>query len=438
MTRRTPLAVLGATVAAIAAIAGAAHAQQKIEVYTSDDPALSLGRHAFPGGKTVDLRIGIGSGAFRHPKDPAYLVHMVSDRGANFTCNAEGQEITGLTPQQMCAGTRRGRIYPQPNYAPSIFTVELLPDARFRLLDIIALKDRDGRPLNGIVNPLTKATTDVPFDGRGNRLAHDPNGVDLEGIVKLANGEFWLSDESAPGLIHAAADGRVIKRLVPAGSESDFKGANYRVVGSLPAILVKRQGNRGIESVAISPDEKFLYFIVQNPLANPDAATYRDANAARLFKMELASGKVIGQYVYVMDHHDLYKDGSKAQSAVRISEMAALGTDRLLVLERTDKVTRIHEIALRGATNILGGKWDDVKTSPTLESFKDLKPTGIVPVSKALRLDTNDHKQMPVKLEGIAFMGDGRMLLVNDDDFGITGEKSQIILVSDPALRLTN
>ncbi len=77
-------------------------------------------------------------------------------------------------------------------------------------------------------------------------------------MVKLSDGSFRLSDENAPGLIHVAADGKVIKRLVPAGSEGDFKDAKYAIEGKLPAILVKRQSNRGIESLAMSPDEKFL------------------------------------------------------------------------------------------------------------------------------------------------------------------------------------
>lgn len=427
-----PLAL--AVVAAIM-LAGPAHAQQTVTVYTSQDPMLNLGKSAFPGGKTVDLRVGIGSGAFHRPGDPANMIYTVSDRGANFTCDDEGQAITGLTPQQMCGATKGGRIYPLPHYAPSIFSVELMPDHTFRIIDVIALKDRDGRPLTGIVNPLTVASTDIPFDGAGKRLAQDPSGVDLEGIVRLRDGSYWLSDENAPGLIHVAADGRVIRRLVPAGTEKDFKNSKYDIVGSLPAILAKRQGNRGIESVAMSPDETFLYFLVQNPLANPDSATYRNAANTRLFKMERAGGKVIGEYVYVLDDPKLYN--AKSQSSLRISEMSALGTDRLLVLERTDTITHIHEIDLRGATNILGSKWDDLATSPSLEANKNVADIGIKPVTKTLRFDSTKVPGAPNKIEGIAMMADGSMLLINDDDFGITGEHTKILVIKDDAIKVT-
>ena len=426
-----------AALASLALLAAApAQAQQTVTTYTSQDPLLDLGSHAFPGGKSVDLRIGIGSGAFHRVGEPATLIYTVSDRGPNFTCDDEGQAITGLTAEQMCGATKGGRLYPLPSYAPSIFTVELLPNRTFRVLDVVALKDRDGRPLTGIVNPLTVASTDVPFDGQGKRLPHDPSGVDLEGIVRLRDCTYWLSDENAPGLIHAAADGRVIKRLVPAGTEKDFKDARYDVVPSLPAILAKRQGNRGIESVALSPDETFLYFLVQNPLANPDSATYRTASNTRLFKMERASGKVTGEFVYVLDDPKHYK--AKSQSAVRISEMSALGPDRLLVLERTDNITRIHEIALAGATNILGSKWDDLATSPTLEANKAVADIGITPPAKTLRFDSTTVPDVPNKLEGIAMLEDGTMLLINDDDFGITGERTKILVVRDGRIKLSS
>lgn len=417
-------------------LAASAQAQPSITTYTSQDPMLNFGKFAFPGGKTVDLRIGIGSAAFHRPGDPPNMIYTVSDRGANFTCDDEGKAITGLTPEQMCAATTGGRIYLHPNYAPSIFTVELMADRSFRVIDVIALKDRDGRPLTGIVNPLTVATTDIPFDGAGKRIAQDPSGVDLEGIVRLRDGTYWLSDENAPGLIHVAADGRVIKRLVPAGTEKDFKDARYEIVGSLPAILAKRQGNRGIESVAMSPDEAFLYFLVQNPLANPDSATYRTAVNTRLFKMERAGGKVIGEYVYVLDDPKLYD--APTQNMLRISEMSALGTDRLLVLERTETITHIHEIDLRGATNILGGKWDELATSPSLEANKTLADIAIKPVSKTLRFDSTKIPGAPNKIEGIAMMADGSMLLINDDDFGITGEQTKILVIKDDAIKLTS
>src|SRR5204863_9910391 len=130
-----------------------------------------------------------------------------------------------------------------------------------------------------------------------------------------------------------SADGRMIVRHVPAGTEAEFPGAPYDVKGSLPAIIAKRQGNRGIEGLAVSPDERFLYFIMQNPLANPDTAAFQQARNTRLFKIDRATMKVAGEYVYALDDPSTFRrDPSKKPSDPRISEMMAIGLDRLIVL----------------------------------------------------------------------------------------------------------
>ena len=121
--------------------------------------------------------------------------------------------------------------------------------------------------------------------------------------------------------------------------------------------------------MAISPDENFLYFIMQNALANPDVKTYQAAKNIRLFKIERASMKVVGEYVYTLDDPTSFRrDPSKRQNDPRISELMAIGLDRLVVLERTELTTKLYEVQLEGATNIIGTRWDDAATSPSLEA----------------------------------------------------------------------
>ena len=231
----------------------------------------------------------------------------------------------------------------------------LLDDGSFRVTDVITLKDRDGHPLNGMPLPLRTATTETPLDGQGKELKQSLRGIDAEALVRLADGTFWVGEENAPSLAHFSADGKMIERHVPAGTEGDFAGAPYDVKGTLPAIVAKRQGNRGIEGIAISPDERFLYFIMQNPLANPDTATFAQARNTRLFKLERETMKVVGEYVYTLDDPQSFRrDPSKKQSDPRISELMAVGLDRLIVDERTEQTTKLYEIELAGATNIAG------------------------------------------------------------------------------------
>ena len=46
-----------------------------------------------------------------------------------------------------------------------------------------------------------------------------------------------------------------------------------------------------------------------------------------------------------------------------------------------------------------------------------------------LRFDTADHSTVLGKTEGMALLADGALLLINDDDFGVTGQRTQIVVV---------
>lgn len=297
------------------------------------------------------------------------------------------------------------------------------------MTDVITLKDRDGRALTGLPNPLKTAQTELPLDGRGNRLSYDLNGLEPEGLVKLSDGTFWIVEENGPSLTHFGADGRMMVRYVPRGTEIEFEGAHYEARGILPPILTRRAVNRGIEGLAVSPDEQFFYFIMQSPLVNPDIASFRAAKNTRLFKIERASMKIVGEYVYVLDDPRTFRrDPSDRQSDVRISELMAVGDDRLVVDERTDQTTKLYEINLKPATNILDTEWDDPASRPTLEQA-ELFQGNIKPLPKTLCLDSTDVPGLEGRTEGMALLGDGSLLLVNDNDFGVSGERTQIAVV---------
>jgi hypothetical protein len=411
-----------------ALIAGPAAADDiQTKFYNSDDTLLRIGQFTFQGGKTLNLTVGIGSGAWRGPKDPANVIWTVGDRGPNIACS-EMKEIAGMDFAP-CKGVQNGRVYPTPSYSPSVYRVMLLDNGTFRVTDVITLKDRDGNPLTGMLNPLKTAATENAMDGTGKPLPRDLNGFDAEGIVRLADGTFWIGDENGPSIAHFSADGRMIARHVPQGTEGEFAGARYDVKGTLPAILAKRAINRGVESMAVSPDENFLYFIMQNALANPDVKTYQAAKNIRLFKIERASMKVVGEYVYTLDDPASFRrDPSKRQNDPRISELMAIGLDRLVVLERTELTTKLYEIQLDGATNIIGTRWDDAATSPSLEA-STVADAKITAPQKTLRLDTANFTDIVGKTEGMALLGDGSLLVINDDDYGIAGGRTQIVVL---------
>jgi hypothetical protein len=420
---------------ALLASAATARADETVKVLESMDAKLQLGKVEFAGGKTLDLTIGIGSALFHMPGDPADEFYALTDRGPNIDCSAS-DKITGIPIDQACAGDDKAKLFPRPDFVPSIVKVKLNEDGTFITTEWIPLKDAAGKTITGLSNPLKAAKTEAAFDKDGRQLPFDPNGLDTEGLVRLKDGTFWIGEEYGPSLVHVAADGKIIERLVPQGLEGDLSGASYTVTGALPAILMKRQLNRGIEGLAIAPDETALYTIVQNPLANPDADAYKKATATRILKLDLKSRQVVGEYVYTLDPAESFKnDKSDKQSDVRISELTAVGVDQLIVLERIAKTTKLHAIDLSAATNILGADWDKAETSPSLEQIAaaDLVAKGITPVSKKLWLDSSTYPELPEKVEGVAIVGGKQLILINDDDFGIEGAKTRIVRLTMPS-----
>lgn len=428
----------GLSLAAVAAAQAPQTAPKvTITVFTSTDAGLKDAPYTLKTStKEMPLTIGIGSGAFRRSGDAALRFYTVSDRGPNIACgDLEGY---GANKEELCKeAPKNGRVYPRPAYSPSIYQVELDPaTSTFKLVGATPVKTKSGKPTSGLLNPLTVASTEIPLDGTGAKLSQDANGIDMEAIVVLKDGTMWIGDENGPSLMQLDSEARIQRRIVPTGTEKDFAAADYETLGSLPAILTKRSLNRGIESISISPDEASLYFIMQNPLANPDAKTYQGAVNSRLYKLDRASGKLTGEWAYPMDPIATYPgEKNPNNSTVRISEMLALSGDRVVVLERTEKTTRLYEVALTAETNILGSAWDDVATTPSLEATPADNPAAKA-LKKTIRFDSAAYPEVPVKLEGMSLAGDGRLMLINDDDFGIDGGTTKIMLVEGTGIKM--
>ena len=370
---------LSALVITLLALAAPPAIAQDIQVYENASPEqMALGSYAVPGGKTLELSVGIGSSLYHVPGDPADRFWALSDRGPNIACG-DAEDIMGVDGKSFCAGIKQGRVYPRSDYAPAIFEVALdRARGTFSVVQTIPIKRTDGTPVTGLPNPLTKASTETPLDGEGHKLATDPAALDTEALVRLPDGTFWIGEENGPSILHVTADGTIVRRYVPQGAEGDFGAAGYPVEGTLPAILSRRQLNRGVESLALDGDG-FLWAVLQNPLANPDADAFRAAANARILKLDRATGRPVAEYVYTLEPMANFPgETDKAQSTARISELAHVAGTKFLIDDRTDKTTRILLIDVEGATDILGSRWDDPATTPALEQT-DLGAAGISP-----------------------------------------------------------
>lgn len=400
-------------------------------------------------GKSIAFNVGFGSGAFHMPGDEADIFYTITDRGPNIKCSDSGK-LTDIA--DLCgADNTADKIFPIPDFTPSIYKFQLVENGSslsIKVLERIALKNDSGKNITGLTNNLKATNTEKSFDAKGDLIAFDNEGVDTEALVRLKDGTFWLSEEYGPSLLHVAADGKVLERVVPETVAADLADADYKVNGLLPDVLKYRPLNRGIESIAVSPDEDYLYFTMQSPLARPDKSAYKISRHVRIVKFALANGELgeqLGEYIYRLDaphtfnNPDNEGDSSTKQSAIKVSEMTAVGQDDLIILERNSSVTKLYRVNLANEVNIkdtgLSKTAVAVKESAelkTLEQVFDLHSVGAMSVSKALvfnSLTDLAKGTLPNKIEGIAWLDDKHVLLVNDNDFGIAGDKSVATIV---------
>jgi hypothetical protein len=404
-------------------------------------PDLPLPEVTYPGGKTLKLNLGIGSAAWRDPKDPAGVIWTITDRGPNLDC-AGIDKLTDLSIDKLCAGDEKAKNFTLPDFTITIAKIEISPDNTAKLLETIPLKGKSGKPVTGLPFTSENFKLEAAYGINGKLLPGDPSGLDTETLARLPDGSFIVGEEYGSSVLEIAADGTVLKRHVPAGVETELQSADYEVVGTLPAIIAKRTLNRGIENVAVSADGATLYVLMQSPLANPDNAAYKKSAATRLWKIERASGKILGEYVYQMDDPTSFaadnKKEAQKQNAVRLSEMVALGPDKLMIIERISKTTKFYSVNLADAKP-LDAAYDDVATSPSLEQFSaaEIEAKGIKPLAKTLVLNSDDVENMPKKIEGVAVMSPTEMIVLSDSDFGIEGDETQIrrITFEDPVLQ---
>ncbi|MDQ2075035.1 esterase-like activity of phytase family protein [Haloarcula sp. H-GB4] len=390
-----------------------------------------MGDVTFRGGNTLDLIVGLGSGACTRDQDPDDLFYTIADRGPNFNCS-DAPDVANKSVESLCQGDTGDKIFTNPGYTPSIYTVRLDTGARSNtamVTETIPLKDSDGNDITAISNPLEVTTTEGAYSINGNRIPYDPNGMDIEGVVRMTDDTFWIAEEYGPSIAEVNPNGQIVARHVPEGVDEDLADATYPIMPSLPAVWRRRKLNRGIESLGISPDETQLVFAIQSPFANPDVETSESSRNIRVATFDPASGEMGDQYLYRLDLPETFRrdnvDGTPDQSDVKISELRMLDEDRLLVLERVSATTKLYVVSMAD-TDPIPAEYDELDRDETLESLSEDELQSVDSFEKTLVFSTDDYDGFPSKIEGIAMPTEGTMILINDNDFGYTDVDTKI------------
>lgn len=243
--------------------------------------------------------------------------------------------------------------------------------------------------------------------------------LDPEGIRVGFNGTFFISDEYGPYLFEFDRQGHLLRRItIPAKFliANPSADPNAELLGNTSG----RQANRGMEGLAISPDGRTLFGIMQSALLQDEGLSPGTTNRLgvnnRILKVDLQTGET-HEYVYVLD---------AINRGQGVSEILAINDHEFLVVERDNRSnlqtppqapTRktIYKIDLNGATDV---------SAAGLPA--GALPANIVPVTKTLFIDLLDPAfalapTIAEKIEGLAWgpdLQDGKHMLyvISDND----------------------
>jgi hypothetical protein len=245
--------------------------------------------------------------------------------------------------------------------------------------------------------------------------------VDNEGIVNMADGTFWLSDEYGPYVYHYAKGGALLnvirppeafipRRLESNGNPVENFSPNSPPIGesyNLGNPVSGRQNNQGFEGLAISPDQKTLWVLLQSALIqdlNPSDIKHTRRNTRLLgYDISGTTPTLIHEYVVQLP---LFQDQTTTKTSLLIaaqSELHALNDHQFMVLARDSSVGEISPstpgsvyrsvdlIDTTGATDIANTAYDGPTGSVAPNGV--LNP-GVTPVAYQKFLDINDNTQL--------------------------------------------
>jgi len=252
-----------------------------------------------------------------------------------------------------------------PDFSPQIVSFKTNKETKkIEVKHQLKLKKMNNQPLSGF--PAVRSEEN-PVDVFGLMLSVDPMGLDTEGLVLGLENDYWIADEYAPSLSQFNSTGKMLRRLTP-GNE-------------LPKSYLERKTNRGFEGIARI--ENKVFGILQSPLKI-------DQNFNRIVEVNLDTMRTSAEYFYELD-----------KKSDRVGDIVALSKNQLLVIEQNGKA---NKDSYKKVYKITLGESDKLVKK---ELVFDLDQTEFI-----------QHE----KVEGLAFIAPNKIALINDNDFGITGE----------------
>jgi hypothetical protein len=337
------------------------------------------------------------------------MFYTVTDRGPTQDYPVVTQKSDGTLV------TNTYKVLACPDLAPMIVKLHIQPNGIVRVVQTKSLRKAGPRgyvPITPHANGVELAP-EIMTDAFYRQLSFDPDGMDPEGITMDPRGYFWICEEYRPSIA-----------MVPKGCLTGTE--TIPTYDILPALLVKRVNNRGMEGITYAPNGR-LYVVVQRPLANPNKSASEASCNLRIIEIDVQS--VLAGDDQPAVRQLVYRLGTTNKAAYA-SDLCALGSNIILVPERfTDKLFAIDVSDATDITDMetadgklgnLPSEYESYRTN-TLEQLKleDLTALKIQPVKKAVVADSMKalHKEL-AKCEGVTVVGK-TIVLTYDNDFNL-------------------
>jgi hypothetical protein len=267
-------------------------------------------------------------------------------------------------------------------------------DGDVRILDWITLSDPDRRIPFAIVT-----------EGSGDRLLTGGD-FDPESMRVAPDGTLWFGDEFGPFLLHTDARGRVLEAPIalPDGVRSPDAPPPY----ALPPTLLR---SNGFEGMAISPDGRTLYPALEGAVAG-DKPTVR-----RVYEFDIRErrwSRTVRRY-------------RVADPSYLLSDFTALDERRIVALERDNFEGPAAQHKRAFVYNLRAGAKREV-----LDQLDIADPALISLPARPGDFGLGDPFKMPyITIESVLPLGDGRLAIVNDTNFGSRGRNPELPDYSD-------
>ena len=367
----------------------------------------------------ITFKEGGFSGLYPIPGTNGTEFWTCSDRGPNIDC--ANANLPACRPTY-------DKMYPFPTYAPKIHRIRISGN-QVTILQTIPIRNHKLGYATGVINPTgfgssatEIASTDTVLDCSRFNLKTFPKdtfGIDPEGIIVDAAGNFWLCEEGGTTIWMVSPTGILLKRYTPYANLFGAQSVDVQI----DTVFKYRKNNRGFEGIAIAPNGK-IYAIIQSAIQYPNASTGDNSRIHRILEIDPVSG---AQKMYAYLNDGIIGTGSN-QIRLRdwkIGDLAAVNDTTFLVLEAaargTTDIKRMYLINIKSATAVTSGLYG----STTLEGLVDstgLANYSIKPVTKTLVMDllANGWPASYDKAEGLAIINDSTIAIGNDNDYGQT------------------